>query len=1158
MLYDEPVLYFRGLTIFRDFSELKTFYFLPPEAPRIARSAEGSESGDYAMRLVLYRPDPNVPPPPGMENGGGFLNLDTDLHVNESLLEAAKQEIRSKFGTEANLVPVPFRDGSVELVLLGVNRDEPGQPFVRKMAGTTVPALYGTERAAFSTVLDNHGAAVMKSVIEAGGDTMALAIYHLTYAGIGPAYNLKITIDYKRVFNHLEMRVAAGVAAGNKTTSFVAKAGFHMLMEELKESRAIKIEEVDPVPGENGRTPTNQEMINEIIGNLMGSKWFKPTLTNTGSMTDLSKLPGAPAGAGGGTTPAGGTTPEGGAVAAGGQGATWTEDSKTPTPFPAERGVESFTASTSGTKETLTIRGAGATARAGPTADALTPVAIDNNKLVIDVPEKSTRHVEIKWPAGQGGAGERRPATWTPAPIEGPSSGRGADFTASTSGTSEVLTIRGEGATARVGTSAADMRTVAITGNRLTIDVPAGQTSNVEITWPAAPGGEETFHLLFDYDRPTESGNDVTTYRSRRPAPAEPAPPLQGEQARYLEESRSPTTTRRGPDGLDEWLGTLQPGSTLKLDAHSSYENDDTPAKRTFNERLSQRRLDVATSLIAGRFPTPNNATHGHTDSKNNPGAIPNLPNDNAPANSRGGKPQHRVVLIKGTKRGSAQTVLRGVLRREQPGSSQGVPESTLKGHLERGEKKKTDDKKDPMTLQASFEINLEMIQQEEHLVATYELSTRKARTQQVHPQGQLILDAPDRRKYIIEADGAVDFFQKLAVAVSTTANWQLDGIHSISVQFRYAPRADGTFQRTGEAHLTPDKPADAWQTGVLRENGDPGRPVVYEYEYRVVVNYTQDVALGSQQGAVTSAGVPGADAEGWIRNNARNLVIHPRDVTPAITVNVATGILHYDLLQKVQLVLSYGPYRQNIELSAAHPEHRLVVRPEAGVAAVLTTEGTLFYKDGARVALPPAQWTPQELIVINEPRENMLRVQVMLADPMGEYERVQVKLRYEQDSRVVETPFTLTRHAQIEEWPVRLEDPTQRNWQYQATLVKKSGDIDTIPWTPGKNERVILGVQAVDVVKLQVAWLVPPPTPALIAAKIDLQYVDEANGVRWEKSQLIRGADTSAFEWPIPIKDAARRTYRYRVTEFAPNGQRRESPWQDADTEMLVLLPSG
>jgi hypothetical protein len=314
MLYDDPILYFKGLTIFKDFSDPRTFYFLPPEAPRIARSAEGGETGDYALRLVLYRPDPNAPPPAGMEEGGGFLNLDTDLHVTEGLLNQVREEIRRKFGTDANLVPVPFMDGSVELVLLGVNRDEQGQPFVRKVAGTTVPALYGRQRAAFSTVLDRHGAALMKAVLEEGGVTMAVAIYHLTYAGIGPAYNLKITIDYQRVFDHLDLRLKAGVSASNKSSSFVAKAGFHMLLQELKETRAIKVEEVDPIPGENGRTPTNQEMINEIIGNLMGSKWFKPSLTNTGSMTDLS---GFMAGAAGGGGAGGGTTPSAGGTGTG-------------------------------------------------------------------------------------------------------------------------------------------------------------------------------------------------------------------------------------------------------------------------------------------------------------------------------------------------------------------------------------------------------------------------------------------------------------------------------------------------------------------------------------------------------------------------------------------------------------------------------------------------------------------------------------------------------------------------------------------------------------------------------------------------------------------------------------------------------------------------
>ena len=153
------------------------------------------------------------------------------------------------------------------------------------------------------------------------------------------------------------------------------------------------------------------------------------------------------------------------------------------------------------------------------------------------------------------------------------------------------------------------------------------------------------------------------------------------------------------------------------------------------------------------------------------------------------------------------------------------------------------------MKVEAAFEVNLEMIQQEEHLTATYELSTRKARTNVKHPQGQLVLDAIDRAKYIIEADGAIDFFQSLTLTFATTAQWELDGIHSIAVQVRYARRANGGYQRVDERALTPDKPTEAWESGVLKDETEPGGPVIYWYEYRVTVNYNQSVALGNQQG---------------------------------------------------------------------------------------------------------------------------------------------------------------------------------------------------------------------------------------------------------------------------------------------------------------------
>lgn len=1130
MLYDEPILQFRGLTIFKDFSDPRTYYYLPPEAPRIARSAENAgangEGGDYAMRLVLWRADPNAPQPPGMEEGGGFLNLDTDLRVPEALRKAAEDEVRNRFGTDANLVPVPFTEGSVELVLLGATRDDAAggagapQQFVRKVAGSTVPSLYGTQRAAFSTVLDRNGAALMRSVIEAGGATMALAIYHLTYAGIGPAYNLKITIDYERVYEHLDLRLNASVSAGNSKNKLVAKAGFHMLMEELKEKRAIKVEEVDPIPGENGRTPTNQEAINQIIANLMGSTWFKPTLASAATTAAL-------------TAPTGGTTPSPSPSTSPAP-----TPGPTPSPGPAPAGANATTPTPpAGSTPTPP---AGTPPAAGPTPPASGPATAPT-------PQPSPPP-----------APARQAAVWTEdARPAGFPTDRGVEpFAPSASGDSETLTVRGDGATATV-----DGQPVAITGGRLVVPgVSAGSAAKqVVIRWPATPEQTDDFHVFFQFAKPANN-NEVNTWAQNAPA----------SDTRFhgSSQSRAASGAPGGIASLGPWLASL--GSTdLRIVAYASNELDarDGP----LNRALAERRAQVAAGLIAARgggrpFNIVERRGIGYdpdTTGASGPDSLQEIPGNGTAPDGHGASslPAHRVALIKGLVRaGRPASELRGNLSRAGSTAPPVVPPPHIEPPPPVPPKKEEKKDEDPMKLEASFEVNFEMIERQERITASYELSSRKARRQQVHPQGQLMLDAIDPKRYVLEADLAIDFFQKLAIAASTTAGWAEDGIHSIQVQLRYAPGAEpGSFQRSGEIVLNPQQPTGSWTTGVLRDGADPDGPVRYDYQYKVTVHYTPDVALGNQQGAVTSQGLPRADAEGWIASDARNLVIHPRDVTPAVTVNVSTGVMQFDLLNKVQLVLTYGPYRQNIELSPDHKDHRIVIRPDPELAgAALQTSGTLFYRDGAQVPLPLQSWQPQELVVVNEPRENLLRVRTILADPAGEYERVMVTLRYADGNRLVDESFELKAHAESRDWSVRLEDPAARAWRYEATLVKKSGDIDHLDWRDGSDELLVLGVRAVDVIPVQVNWLLVPPAGELLAVKIDLLYEDPANDLRWTRSELIRPGHTGSFDWAVPIRDPARRGYRYRVTEFPAAGAPREGAWIDASDQMLVLVPGG
>jgi len=1105
MLFDEPVLHFRGFTIYRDFSVPERFYFLPPEAPRIARSAEDDD--ELAMRLVLYRPDPNAAPPQGMEEGGGFFNLDTDLHVTEEELEEVREEIRRRFGSDADLVPVPFTEGSVELVLLGTARGDEGEPFVRKVAGTTTPSLYGTQRAAFSNVLDRNGAALMRQVIEEGGATMALVIYHLTYVGMAPAYNLKIRIHYERVYNKLDLDLKASVDFGSdssttregeeepresSSTKFVGKAGFHLLIERLRETGAIEVEVTDPVPGEGGSNPSQDE-INELIGKLMGSEWFKPTLA---ASNQLAQVPEMPSGDDDGDD----------------------DDSD-------EGESEGGDTDASGDDE--------GESEGGSDGDS------DGES--------------------EGGSrqGERPAARWDETgrtPSENFPSRRSVGHTPAASGTSETLVVRGEGATATV-----DGQEVAVSGGRITVDVPPDSRKQVVVRWPAGePPAPRRFFLFFDYDRPNGPPNDeVAEYVAGNPQPAEGPP--QGEQPRFLEESRAlgaEAGDPRGPDAFRAWLREVsaEVGSRdFIANAHASFEKlppgDDTPTRRAARERhnqaLSERRRQVAAQLAGGQYNFVGGVSHGHQQAMaGQSSSIPVLSDDTAPPNSREGRPQHRVVIIEPA---------------QQPEASAG---STIRGTLSRGPipripvPEPEDRERSSTSLEASFEVNLEIINREELKTVTYELNRRKARTQEIHPQGQLILDVRNPEDYILEADGAIDFFQSIDVAATTTAQWELDGIEAVHVQVRYGPLEDGSFRRNDELVLTKDQDRDEWTVGTLHENDDDDLPVVYWYEYRVTVHYRPDVALGDQSGAVSSAGVEGADEEGWFRTFERNLVIHPRDVTPAVTVNVATGLMRFDLLERVQLVLSYGPHRQNITLSPESTDHRLVIRPEQELEdESIRTEGTLFYRDGAQVPLPTRGWTTQELVVINEPREQMLRVRLLLADPTDAYERVVVNLRYDHGDRLVEDEITLTDHAQMEEWAVRLEDPEARAFSWKATSIKRSGDIDTTEWAEAEADQIILGLQAVDVIPVNVTWLMTPLPEGLMAVKVDLEYADEDNDLAFQHSELIRGDHPGSFTWSIPIRDPRRTTYRYRVTEFRATGAE-EGEWREETTKQLVLLP--
>jgi hypothetical protein len=305
----------------------------------------------------------------------------------------------------------------------------------------------------------------------------------------------------------------------------------------------------------------------------------------------------------------------------------------------------------------------------------------------------------------------------------------------------------------------------------------------------------------------------------------------------------------------------------------------------------------------------------------------------------------------------------------------------------------------------------------------------------------------------------------------------------------------------------------------------------------------------------VSSRGALGADGDGWFKGSyASHLVIDPRDATGMRPLRLSTGVLRFDLVQEAHVDLSTGAYRQNFRLLPEMHDVTLVARASGDGQPAFHTGGTLFYKDQAHVALPETDWVVGESqLVIDEPRDGVLRVQIIESDPAGEYSKVHVTLHYEDGDRVVEKDFDLTAHGQMAEFAVRLDHPDQRAYKYRTTLLHASGAIDNSDWKDGTSTLLIVGATAADVMTINVTCLEPVPSGKLLAIRVDLDYTDDDDSVHWTHSELIRAGFLGSFKWVVPLADPTKRSYRYKLTAFRSTGPQ-EIDWTTSDETNLVL----
>ena len=255
MLYlDAPIGPIGGLMIYRDHADPNLFYYVP-ERPRLARN-----DGVPEFVFLKYRRDITdnaaFDPNTKQELGGGFLAFTVDLGVDDDQLTKIKGELGPFAEGEVKLTPIQFRKGSVRLSITKdiadtpqAKPDEPhGMTFFEDVYGATTPSLFGFNRATFALVLTEEAATLFEAALRSGVSPIGV-IYDLEFLGLRPAFDVKITAEYQRIYSDLELEFGARGQIYAVALGLDIDAAF----QKLRDSGAIKVEVLSFTDDENLR-----------------------------------------------------------------------------------------------------------------------------------------------------------------------------------------------------------------------------------------------------------------------------------------------------------------------------------------------------------------------------------------------------------------------------------------------------------------------------------------------------------------------------------------------------------------------------------------------------------------------------------------------------------------------------------------------------------------------------------------------------------------------------------------------------------------------------------------------------------------------------------------------------------------------------------------
>jgi len=227
---------------YRDHADPHIYYYVP-DAPRLATKADGSPE----FTFIKYTKTDG-------ETKGGILHFLVTWGLTAAEISAAQALLRQQDPQAKIAGPVPFKEGLFRVISSTAGE---GGLFNRRIIGEGKAPILPGQKAAVSIALTPEGASLLWESFKNPTSDVSV-MYTLKFAGLTPAFQAKLKVNWDKVYTHHDVRLQA-----EGTIKIVRlEADVKAILDDLRQKGAVQLE----VAGEDVNM---QKLLDSVYNHLI-------------------------------------------------------------------------------------------------------------------------------------------------------------------------------------------------------------------------------------------------------------------------------------------------------------------------------------------------------------------------------------------------------------------------------------------------------------------------------------------------------------------------------------------------------------------------------------------------------------------------------------------------------------------------------------------------------------------------------------------------------------------------------------------------------------------------------------------------------------------------------------------------------------------------